>query len=211
MTFQFWSIFVVASLPVHFAPGPNNLLALRNGSSDGILSAAISMLGRLPGYIIIFIAAGFGLAAVLNSFPGGFALLKLVGGLYLSWLGASTALRLSKIVGGSAEARPKQKLTMREEFLTAIANPKAVLFATAFYSQFLDAADAHYLAKYSSMVAVSLTLESIGGICFCFVGAMFAKSVRHETPLLWLAKGCGVLLCAIGLLLTAEGVRDFIA
>lgn len=207
MTWQIWVVFVLASLPIHFAPGPNNVLALRNGGIAGLRAAAGAMLGRLPGYGLIFLAAGLGLAAMLSARPLLFALLKLCGGLYLCWIAVATLrVRPSDFAGGLLPQGRRRPL-LRQEFLTAVSNPKAILFATAFYAQFLSLADPEYGMHFFHMVCVSLSLESIAGAGYAAAGARLAAPMKSAGRLVRLAQGCGLLLLIIGALLSAEGLR----
>jgi len=201
MSAHLWLVFILASLPIHGAPGPNNLLALRHGMTRGLGPAALAMLARLPGYALIFLAAGLGLGAVIMAFPAAFRLLTVAGALYIVWLGFRTvrARASAGVHGQDGASRP----AARTEFLTAIANPKAILFATAFYAQFIDPAIPGYLGRYATMVAVSLSLEACLGFLYCAAGA-FARNALRGGVVLWLTRGSGAVLCLMGVGLLVE-------
>lgn len=204
MSAHLWLVFILASLPVHGAPGPNNLLALGHGMALGPVRAALAMLARLPGYVLIFAAAGLGLGAVLLAFPAVFRLVTVAGGVYLAWLGFS-AIRASSTAFDAGPASTHVSGAARAEFLAAIANPKAILFATAFYAQFIDPQAGGYTRHYVSMVAVSLSLESLFGLAYCVAGAL-ARNVFGAGALSWMARGSGAVLCAMGVGLVAQAV-----
>ncbi|MEE3102019.1 MAG: LysE family translocator, partial [Pseudomonadota bacterium] len=172
MSETLWIAFVLASLPVHFAPGPNNLLALSNGAAGGYARAHLAALGRLPGYALIFLVAALGLGAALSASALLFAALQVAGGLYLGWIGLGM---LRAGLRGRGRAAPATAAgapaRARAEFLTAVANPKAVLFATAFYAQFLTPDMPGYAARFATMAAVSLTLESLAAGLYAAAGA----------------------------------------
>lgn len=207
MNWQFWSVFVVASLPIHFSPGPNNVLALRNGGVVGTTAAVRAMLGRLPGYGLIFLASGAGLAAILAARPLLFAALKLCGGLYLCWIAIGTITTRASDFATSTVPQRKRRALLTQEFLTAISNPKAVLFATAFYAQFLSPAQQGYRELFFRMVCTSLCLESLAGATYSFAGAQLAVPMKDMVSLSRIAQACGMLLLLIGVLLSFEGMR----
>lgn len=204
MSAHLWMVFIVASLPIHGAPGPNNMLALRHGMSGGLSHAALAMLARLPGYGLIFLAAGLGLGAVILAFPAAFRLLTVGGGIYIVWLG----LRAVRATGGEAIAKLEGMSlpsAARAEFFTAFANPKAILFATAFYAQFIDPAMAGYAVHYAGMVSVSLALESCCGFLYCTAGSLARDALRQDV-FVWLTRGSGAVLCLMGAGLVVETV-----
>lgn len=203
MSAHLWLVFILASLPIHGAPGPNNLLALRHGMVRGLWPATIAMFARLPGYALIFLAAGLGLGAVIMAFPAVFRLLTVAGALYIVWLGFK-AIRARETAGIDVQDC-KSGSPARAEFLTAIANPKAILFATAFYAQFIDPAISGYLGHYATMVLVSLSLEACFGFVYCAVGA-FARNALRGSVVLWLTRGSGAVLCLMGAGLLVETV-----
>ncbi|MCP4317407.1 MAG: LysE family translocator [Hyphomicrobiales bacterium] len=204
MSFETWALFIIASLPIHLAPGPNNLLALRNGGIDGAKLAAWAMTCRLPGYGLIFLAAALGMAAILLARPQLFAALTILGGLYIAKIGLSAMrVKLQDFETGSAAILNTQQ-RMREEFVTAVANPKAILFATAFYAQFIQPDMHDYVVRFAAMVAVSLSLEASAGLFYCFAGAIISIATKQCAVLIWVARFSGGFLCLIGLGLVLE-------
>jgi threonine/homoserine/homoserine lactone efflux protein len=78
---------LAAVLLVVIAPGPDNILAIGRGLSQGRMAAALSSLGAGLGIMCHTVAATLGLALVLQTSPLAFLLVKLVGATYLLWLG----------------------------------------------------------------------------------------------------------------------------
>ena len=79
-------IFLPACFAINMSPGPNNLLALSNGSRFGFLAAVAGGSGRLLAFGAMITLASFGLAAILQASAWLFLAIKTVGGLYLLWL-----------------------------------------------------------------------------------------------------------------------------
>lgn len=207
MSQQLWLTFILASLPVHFSPGSNNVLALSRSMTHGYWAAHLGSLGRYPAYLMIFLAAGFGLGALLAASPMAFAALKWAGALYLAWIGYRL-LRAARTAAPLAPAGGREAFSftsfMRGEFFVAIMNPKAFIFATAFYAQFITPGQEGFAVLFAKMIAVSLTLEWIAAGCFCLFGAKVAGAAGRTGLLAWITRGLGATLIGFGLLLAAS-------
>ena len=207
MSQHLWLTFIIASLPVHFAPGPNNILALSRAVTHGYWAAHLGSFGRYPAYLLIFLAAGFGLGALLAASPLAFAALKWIGALYLVWIGYRLLRSaVAPSVEGAGASRETFQLGrfMRGEFLVAIMNPKAFIFATAFYAQFITPGQEGFVRLFAQMVVVSLTLEWIAAGCFCLFGAKVAGLAGGTGLLAWIARGLGAAMIGFGVLLAAS-------
>ncbi|WP_295808431.1 LysE family translocator [uncultured Nitratireductor sp.] len=205
MSMQLWLTFIIASLPVHFSPGPNNILALSRAIQNGYWAGHVGSLGRYPAYLMIFIAAGLGLGAVLSTSPVLFSALKWGGALYLVFMGyrlLRSAVTVSTLDAATGTVR--MHALMRREFLVAIMNPKAVIFATAFYAQFITPGQAGFAHLFAQMIAVSLTLEWIAAGCYCLFGARIGSVASGTGFLSWITRGLGTLLIGFGVLLAAS-------
>lgn len=204
MSPELWLAFVAASLPVHFAPGPNNILALSYAMARGYRAGHLASLGRYPAYLLIFLAAGFGLGALLTASPALFAALKWIGALYLAWIGWRMLRSAGAVGSGGAPARaetPDFARALRGEFLVAIANPKAVIFATAFYAQFVTPGQDGFARLFAQMVALSLTLECLAAGCYAFMGAGVAGAAGRGRILAVATRALGALMIVFALLL----------
>ncbi|MFA6154886.1 LysE family translocator [Mesorhizobium sp.] len=107
-------------------PGPNNLMLLASGVNFGIARTVPHMLGISIGFLVLLLAVGFGLGAVLTAFPALHNALKVAGAAYLLYLAWKIAMSRSLSGKGEAEARPMR-------FIEAAAfqwvNPKAWVMA----------------------------------------------------------------------------------
>lgn len=63
---------LVAVLVVVMAPGPDNILAISRGLSQGRAAAALSSIGAGLGIVVHTVAATLGLAPVLQTSPAGY-------------------------------------------------------------------------------------------------------------------------------------------
>jgi threonine/homoserine/homoserine lactone efflux protein len=130
--------YLVACLVVVISPGPDNLLAIGRGLSQGRLAAALSSLGAGLGIMVHTLAATFGLSLLILGSPGMFWVVKVVGALYLLWLGYK-ALASGGLVSFEPAARLPLRRVLLSGVLSNVLNPKPGLFVLAFLPQFVDA------------------------------------------------------------------------
>jgi threonine/homoserine/homoserine lactone efflux protein len=163
--------YLAACLLVVVSPGPDNLLAIGRGLSQGRLAAALSALGAGLGIMVHTLAATFGLSLLILRSPGAFWLVKVVGAAYLVWLGVR-ALRS----GGLVNFEPAAHLPLRRVLLTGVLsnvlNPKPGLFVLAFLPQFVDAGRGSVAVQMLVFGAIFATLTTL---IFTWMGGSAAR------------------------------------
>lgn len=92
---------------------------------------------HLAGFVHIG-AAAFGTSALLQITPQLFVVMKLVGAIYLIWLGIRYLRGHSALPENPVSSRPPWK-ALCDSIVVEVLNPKSVLFYFAFLPQFIDA------------------------------------------------------------------------
>lgn len=137
-----WLLFCSVALLVTFSPGPAVLLAISNAIAVGPRRAMISSMGNGFGLFIISGVAMAGMGVVLATSATAFMLLKLAGALYLVFLGIkqwrskTSVVATAPVVQGAANPNSFWKL-FRQGLTVALTNPKAILFFSALFPQFI--------------------------------------------------------------------------
>lgn len=137
-----WLLFCSVALLVTFSPGPAVLLAISNAIAVGPRRAMISSMGNGFGLFIISGVAMAGMGVVLATSATAFMLLKLAGALYLVYLGIkqwrskASIVAAAPVVQGAANPNSFWKL-FRQGLTVALTNPKAILFFSALFPQFI--------------------------------------------------------------------------
>lgn len=129
--------YLAAVLVVVVAPGPDNILAISRGLSQGWPAAAASSVGAGLGIMVHSVAATLGLALVLQSSELAFWLVKVAGATYLLWLGYKAMTARSLISLHPADHQPMGRVFMTG-LLSNVLNPKPGLFVVAFIPQFVS-------------------------------------------------------------------------
>ena len=160
MTTETWLLFLGAGILLSMTPGPNSLLAITHGGLYGTRRTLNTILGGILGFSLIIAVSMSGLGVILAASGHWFSLVKWAGALYLIYLGIITwraaPLHEQLSVEIDSRFRPSSSL-FREGFLVAIANPKVLIFFTAFLPQFIDPEQSLFI----QFVVMTLTFMSI--------------------------------------------------
>jgi threonine/homoserine/homoserine lactone efflux protein len=196
---------LVATLAI-LSPGPAVLLSLRNGATLGARSVMWSALGNISGVCCLSIAAILGLGVVLKSSMVLFGVLKIAGAAYLFYVGvrqwrASSAVR-PVMEEGSAPARRRRRDLYREGFLVAATNPKAVLFFTALFPQFIDAQQPVF-AQFVLLTVVFMAISYAAHLIYANVASRARAALLKPLWTKWMSRFSGVMFMVFGALLLA--------
>jgi threonine/homoserine/homoserine lactone efflux protein len=202
----------VAALLV-VAPGPDMALVARNALATGRSAVLPTTLGICAGIVIHAMAASVGLPGLRRASAPAYAIVKLLGGAYLVFLGVQ-AWRASvredhrddewmlgparRFTGGSA---------FRQGFVCNVLNPKLVVFFISVLPGFASD-DGSFFAQ---VVVLALAFEALTvvwllsyGLAVARIGeAMRAPRIRHA-----LERVTGTVLVALGLRVAFEGARE---
>lgn len=162
MNLHTWWLFVAMAFVVSATPGPNMLLVMSHSARFGWRSAVATMGGCMTALLAMMCVSAAGMGALLQAFPAVFDGLRLLGAAYLAYLGvqgwrAPVADTDDASAVAVREAAVPQQL-YRQGLLVAASNPKAILFAAAFFPQFLDPATPT-LPQFSILLATFAVIE----------------------------------------------------
>jgi threonine/homoserine/homoserine lactone efflux protein len=139
MPFSTWLLFCGVALLATFSPGPGVLLAISNSVAVGARHTVFSSLGNAAGLFIVSGAATAGMGALLAVSASAFLVVKLVGAGYLVYLGIkqwrSAPMQLDAATPANQPTTPNRLFL--QGMGVAVTNPKAILFFTALFPQFL--------------------------------------------------------------------------
>ena len=194
--------FVLVSAVVIASPGPDTALVVRNALFGGRRLALATSVGVTCGLAVWSLAAAVGVAAVLRRSEPAFTALKLVGALYLAWLGIQ-ALRMA---WSGREPEPLAVPTraaggsrgLRQGLLSNLSNPKIAVFFTSFLPQFAPADSGFATLLSLGLVFCVMTLAWLAG---------YAVAVARAGDLLRRRRVRQALESVTGAVLIAFGIR----
>jgi threonine/homoserine/homoserine lactone efflux protein len=138
LTFETWLAFVAASAVLLVIPGPTILLVVSYAIGQGRRVALPVAAGVALGDLTAMTLSMLGLGALLAASATLFATLKIIGALYLIWLGIKLWRAGSTLDEIAARpARAPLGMLLHAWLVTAL-NPKSLTFFVAFLPQFLD-------------------------------------------------------------------------
>jgi len=131
------AVFALASLALAVVPGPAVLYIVAQSVQGGRRAGVVSAVGVATGGLVHVLAAVIGLSALLAASAEAFTVVKILGALYLVWLGIRTLRSADDRIGGRP-AEPTLGRTYRQGVVVNVLNPKTALFFLAFLPQFVD-------------------------------------------------------------------------
>lgn len=163
--------YLIAVLLVVLSPGPDNILAIGRGLSQGRLAAALSSMGAGLGIMVHAVAATLGLALVLQTSPMAFWVVKAVGATYLLWLGVK-ALRSRSLISFEPAAQQPLWRVFATGLLSNVLNPKPGLFVVAFIPQFVSVQRGSVAVQ---MLVYGAIFALLTAVIFTLLGAFAAR------------------------------------
>ncbi|MBN4081240.1 LysE family transporter [Caldithrix abyssi] len=119
------------------SPGPNFLVVVQKSLSSGQRGGIITGLGVATGDALYSSAGLFGLSALITQSGWLFFVIKLAGGLYISWMGLKMIWKNPKSVKQSTAATSDSKnygKCFRLGLITDLSNPKTVVFFASIFA-----------------------------------------------------------------------------
>lgn len=192
--------FLTAAILITLSPGPDNMMVLGVGIAKGRARGIAFGLGCALGCLTHTLLAVIGVSALIAASPAAFTALKVVGGLYLIWMGVQ-ALRSrggARVAAGVPD-EPARRLFVKGLLANAI-NPKVVLFFLSFLPQFVVASrgDANWQIAW-----LGLTFTAQAALLFGLLG-YFSGTIGqwlNRTPRagMWLDRLAGAIFVGLGL------------
>jgi RhtB (resistance to homoserine/threonine) family protein len=202
-------VFLGVAAIVIVIPGPDTAVVTKNVLMHGRRTALGTSLGVSAGLSVWTLAAALGLASLLRASAVAFTVLKLIGALYLVWLGVQ-ALRASRRVddGDAASAlAPRSAMGavggFRQGLLSDLANPKIGIFFTSLLPQFVDPGRP-VLLPFLALGAVFVAMTILWLCAYCLVAARAAQTLQRPRVKAAIDRFTGVVLIAIGIRLATE-------
>jgi threonine/homoserine/homoserine lactone efflux protein len=145
MNYELYLAFVSITTVLLLSPGPSVLLAINNGVKYGSKLASIGVSGNVVAFQILMIISATGLGAILAASSEFFIVLKIIGAIYLIYLGfklwfSSVSMNISSQLSEEKQKTPFN--LFKEAFFVTISNPKALVFVSALLPQFINTNEA---------------------------------------------------------------------
>jgi threonine/homoserine/homoserine lactone efflux protein len=176
--------------------GPIGLLTIRRTLASGWASGFATGLGAATADAVYGAIAAFGLTAVSALLVEQQGVLRLLGGLFLIYLGVQTFRAVPAATPGGDASAAGITMAWGSAVLLTLTNPATILsFVAVFAGLGLAAAEA------MSDAALMVAGVFLGSAAWWLILSSLVVRIRHrlaERHLRWINRGCGVLLICFG-------------
>jgi threonine/homoserine/homoserine lactone efflux protein len=192
--------FVGVAVVLTLTPGPDMALVLRNTLRGGRAAGLRTVAGIAVGLAGWAIASAVGVAAVLSASATVFTALKLLGAVYLVYLGVQALLAARR--GDVVEhAEPQRKGSpFRQGLVTNLLNPKLAVLFTTLLPQFISTDDPA-VAKSALLAAVFVSIGLTWLVTYTYLVELVGRSRAFRRGAEAVA---GIVLVALGVRLAVE-------
>ncbi|MCB1959809.1 MAG: LysE family translocator [Rhodocyclaceae bacterium] len=192
-------LFIPVAALFTLAPGPDSILLIARSLGQGRLAAVACAAGCAIGILVTSMLVAVGLSAVVAASETLFLILRVVGAVYLVWVGIQ-AIRSHDLIQFKGAAPMPLRRVFLSSLMVNLLNPKVAVFMLAFLPQYARADLGHVGMQIFLLGAIyaliSLVLMSLMG-----AGAARLRDVLQARPkvIRWLNIGAGGAFVVSGL------------
>jgi threonine/homoserine/homoserine lactone efflux protein len=203
------ALYFAAAFVLAVTPGPGIFYIAARTLAGGRAEGVASSFGTGLGGMVHVLAGSLGVSAIVLASAELFTALKLIGAVYLVWLGLRTiqSARRDASTGlnGRSVAPPVgPRRAFREGALVEALNPKTAAFFLAFVPQFVVPTEGHVALQFVVLGFVSVALNTLADIVVAVAASRIREGAAARPALvrrLREASGAAMIALGIGLVL----------
>lgn len=195
MTFTF----IIMTLFVVMSPGIDTALITKRTIADGKSAGFQMAFGITVGSLFHTVAATLGLSALLLQSALAFNILKLIGAIYLIFLGIKAILQKKVDIQNKDEINEgRHRSAFQEGLLSNILNPKVVIFFLTFLPQFVTDSD-NAMGQFLLMGCIYALLSIIWFVAYVICLHYIREWLLSPKVQNWMEKATGIVLIGFGI------------
>ena len=204
MTLNFMLLYITTVFIASIIPGPSMLLALTHGMQYGAKRAIASAMGNVTVTLAQASISIAGLGTILIASDAAFQFVKMAGAAYLIYMGIGILFSAKMSVTPEKQPQAQGEVSLGKMYLQAAlvtaGNPKAIVFFTAIFPQFINP-EAAYLPQFCLLMSIGsfiafscFMLYAISGqkIVLLFSNATFGKYLNRIIGTTFIGAGLGL-------------------
>jgi threonine/homoserine/homoserine lactone efflux protein len=192
------SLFLFAALMIAVVPGPGIFYVAARTLSGGRRAGLASTVGTGIGGLLHVVAGAAGVSAIVLASAELFATLKLIGAIYLIWLGIRTFREAGRRLPDHIAA-PVGDRAFRDGVLVEALNPKTAAFFLAFIPQFIDPVVGHPALQFIALGLISVTLNTFADVVVVLMASTASAGLARRPRLFQrLRQGSGIFIAGLG-------------
>ncbi len=167
--------YVILAITITAIPGPAVVLTIQNSLKYGYKTTIANIFGNFVAMIILASISAIGLGAIILASQTLFYAMKILGCLYLIYLGIK--IWTTPTLNQKEDTQLNKKdlfLIFKEGFFIGVSNPKAIAFFTALFPQFIDP-NREYISQFLTLI---LTIEGVSFMVLFIYALLAFKSAN---------------------------------
>ena len=201
MALDTFLLYLAAWTLVALSPGPAVFFSMSQAARHGMHGAVAGTAGILLGHLICFTFVAFGLAALLSKMSGAMTVIRIVGALYLMYLGVRMILSKTQAVADVTAVAPKPPARgniLLQGLLVQLTNPKNLMFVLAFLPQFISA-ERPLLPQLAIMLTITVVIDAAFLLGYAQIAVRGTRALKGSRVVTWLERAFGAALIFFGL------------
>jgi len=205
--------FVLASVAIILVPGPSVMFVIARAVAWGRMTALLSALGNALGMLLLSVFIAVGLGPLLQRYELLLIVVQVLGGMYLIHLGIDAWRHRQEHADDMVkieEVKPSNYQILRQGFTVGALNPKALVFFSAVFPQFVDpdvgSITIQLLIFGAIFTALALLLDGTWGV---LVGSSRDWFVTSRNRLVFLRTVGAVVMMALGVGVMIPIILDY--
>ena len=183
------ALYFAAAFVLAVTPGPGIFYVAARTLAGGRAEGMASSFGTGLGGMIHVLSGSLGVSAIVLASAELFTALKLIGAVYLVWIGLRTFRSARRdaaisLTSGSAVPPMGPRRAFREGILIEALNPKTAAFFLAFVPQFVDPAGGRMALQFVVLGFVSVALNSLADIVVAFAASGIREGAAARPALI---------------------------
>ena len=206
--------FILASVAIILVPGPSVMFVLARAVAWGRLTAVLTAVGNALGMLLLSVFIAVGLGPLLQRYALLLIVVQVLGGMYLIHLGIDAWRHKQEHADDMVkieEVKPSNYQILRQGFTVGALNPKALVFFSAVFPQFVDpdvgSITTQLLIFGAIFTALALVLDGTWGV---LVGSSRDWFVTSRNRLVFLRTVGAVVMMALGVGVMIPIIFDYL-
>jgi threonine/homoserine/homoserine lactone efflux protein len=163
--------FFIGMIILAATPGPGVMASIAKAISEGFKASLYLIGGLVAGDIIFLLSALFGLSAIAKIWEGIFLFIKIIGGIYLMYLGIKIYTSVPIQIGIDTKNNNNRFQTFTSGLLVTLGNPKPILFYASVLPTIINFNEVKRLDILIMMMLIALVSFSVLGT-YCYIASL---------------------------------------
>ena len=210
MPTESWVIYLALVTAATATPGPAVLFIISISALHGWNKAAYAALGNIIGLFSLGIIAITGLGTILNTSVAFFNILKYAGSVYLVYLGLKLIFQknnsFSPIKNQVIPDNISSQKLFLQAFTVAISNPKAIVFLTALFPQFINI-EGTLIPQFSLLIVTLMSFSFFFLMSYALLAQRIKSWLNRSERIKNFNRASGSIFIGFGLLLATSSNR----